>query len=151
MNNFNHIIINKNRGWRGLAEVVVRDEKYKPQLSMIFSFSQAMWDDLIVRNRIVVQDNDFYYVINFHDDGKLPRPTQQRSVLIKDFIAKIEKVNRYEKSSWTKAEPSDWNAITRFIKNKNNHTTSDWNCIRHKSNAYNIVGYAQKQMFEKEE
>lgn len=134
-NNFHHLIINKNRGWRGLAEVVVRSIKYEDLLTMTFSFSPKMWIDLIVHNKIVVQDIDNYYVITFTDLlNNLPKPSQQRSVLIKSATLKISKVNTYAKDAWTSAEAGDWNTILHFVKNKNNHTTSSWNCIRNSSN-----------------
>lgn len=97
---------------------------------MIFSFSQNMWNDLILKHTIVMQDDTYYYVIKFDDaSGRLPSPTQQRSVLIKNFNASIMVVNRIKKTEWTSANPDDYIAIIHFIKNKNNHTTSDWNCI----------------------
>lgn len=131
MNNFYQIIINKNRGWRGLAEVIVRDKEHKEQLKMIFSFSQPMWNDLIRRHAIVVQDQENYYVLYFNVamDSALPRPDQQRSVLIKHCVCEIIEVNKYAKGEWTSAEAPDWTAIRNFIQNRNNHTTSDWNCI----------------------
>lgn len=130
MNKFNHILINKNRGWRGLAEAIVRDEENKEQLKMIFSFSQDVWNDLIIKNIIVMQDDKYYYVIKFRTSaGVLPLPTQQRSVLIKNCRGEIEDVYKVDKAAWTSAEGSNWGAIMHFLKNKNNHTTSDWNCI----------------------
>lgn len=130
MNNFDHLIINKNRGWRGLAEVLVRSEEAKTELKMVFSFSQPVWDDLIVHHKIVVQDQDNYYVIHFEPTtASLPRADQQRSVLIKNFAGKITEVNNYKKTEWGSAGADDWDAIRHFVKNKNNHTTSDWNCI----------------------
>ena len=130
MNKFNHILINKNRGWRGLAEAIVRDEENKEQLKMIFSFSQQVWTDLIIRNIIVMQDDKYYYVIKFRTSaGVLPLPTQQRSVLIKNCRGEIEDVYKVGKDEWTSAEGGNWGAIMHFLKNKNNHTTSDWNCI----------------------
>ena len=98
---------------------------------MVFSFSQLMWNDLIVKNAIVVQDTDNYYVIKFEPTtgSALPRADQQRSVLIKNFVGRITTVNKYAKTNWRSAEAYDWNLILHFIKNKNNHTTSDWNCI----------------------
>lgn len=131
MNKFNHILINKNRGWRGLAEAIVRDEENKEQLKMIFSFSQQVWTDLIIRNLIVMQDDKYYYVIKFKDgvSSRLPSPTQQRSVLIKNYRGEIEDVYKVDKDAWTSAEGGNWSAIMHFLKNKNNHTTSDWNCI----------------------
>lgn len=130
MNNFDHLIINKNRGWRGLAEVLVRNKEFENQLKMVFSFSQQMWLDLIGKHKIVVQDQDNYYVIKFETiSGSLPRADQQRSVLIKNVAGKITEVNKYAKTDWNNADVDDWSAIYHFIKNRNNHTTSDWNCI----------------------
>lgn len=129
-NKFHHLVINKNRGWRGLAEVIVRSAECRDLLTMTFSFSPKMWIDLIFYNKIVVQDIDNYYVITFNDTrDELPTPSQQRSVLIKNAVLKINKVNTYAKDAWTSAGAIDWNIILNFIKNKNNHTTSDWNCI----------------------
>ena len=131
-NNFNHAVINKNRGWRGLAEVRIRDEKYKDLMTMVFSFSQPVWSDLIVAKAIVLQDEEFYYVVHFNStdcETYLPKPTQQRSVLIKNATLRILEVNKVAKAEWTKSEAFSWSAITHFIKNRNNHTTSDWNCI----------------------
>lgn len=131
MNNFKTVTMNKNRGWRGLAEAVVRDEENKEVLRMQFSFSQYVWNDLIVYHTLVMQDKDNYYVIRFNKDDhtKLPRPDQQRSVLIKNWTGHIEEVNSYSKVEWQKAERRDWEMITDFMKNRNNHTQSDWNCI----------------------
>ena len=130
MSNYTHLVINKNRGWRGLAEAKIIDLDNKDQIKLIFSFSQAVWEDLIFANIIVLQDEDYYYVVYFNDKEKmLPRPTQQRSVLIKSFNAKIENINKVKKTEWTASRGSDWSAIAHFIKNRNNHTTSDWNCI----------------------
>lgn len=127
MENCNHIVINKNRGWRGLAEAICLDDK-KVLRKMIFSFSQAVWDDML-DGRMAVQDNDYYYILYFDNLDMLPKPTQQRSVLIKNFNARVTKVNKYKKAEWTKAPADDWSVIRNFQRNKNNHTTSDWNCI----------------------
>jgi hypothetical protein len=123
------IKINKNRGWRGLAEVRLIDKDYNTVASSIFSFSQGMWDDLVDSNRIVMEDDDNYYVIRFDDEEGLPKPTQQRSVLIKNFTSAIIEVNKYAKDRWTEARPSDWRAIKHFKANTNNHTTSNYNFI----------------------
>ena len=130
MNNYNHLVINKNRGWRGLAEAKAIDLDTKETLKTIFSFSQAMWNDLVSRHLIVMQDEEYYYVIRFEDETeRLPKPTQQRSVLIKSFNAHILGITQYKKTEWTSSNGEDWQAIFNFRKNKNNHTTSDWNCI----------------------
>lgn len=128
MNNFKTITINKNRGWRGLAEAHIQDDDNNLVLKMIFSFSPAVWYDML-HGYMVLQDNDYYYVIDFDNLDRLPRPTQQRSVLIKNFRANVINVNRYEKATWNTAEGKDWSCIMNFLKNRNNHTTSDWNCI----------------------
>jgi hypothetical protein len=44
-------------------------------------------------------------------------------------VCEITEVNKYAKDAWTSAEVPDWTIIRNFIKNRNNHTTSDWNCI----------------------
>ena len=77
-----------------------------------------------------MQDDKYYYVIKFRTSaGVLPLPTQQRSVLIKNCRGEIEDVYKVDKDAWTSAEGGNWGAIMHFLKNKNNHTTSDWNCI----------------------
>ena len=88
-----------------------------------------MWDDMIYNQKIVIANDKYYYVIYFDNGEKLPRKDQQRSVLIKSFIANITKVNKYSKADWKSAEASDWASITYFVKNTNNHTQSDWNHI----------------------
>lgn len=129
MEGFNKVIINKNRGWRGLAEVEVKSDTGDTKQKMVFSFSQPVWDDLIRNNIIVTQDKEYYYVLYLTACAGLPSPTQQRSVLIKNAVASIEKVNKIEKKAWTSAKADDWFSIMHFNKNRNNHTTSDWNCI----------------------
>ena len=130
MSNYTHLVINKNRGWRGLAEVKALDLDTKEEMKMIFSFSQEVWDDMIFRHTMVMQDENYYYVLKFEDDAEmLPRPDQQRSVLIKNFNAKINEVNRIKKNEWTSKTADIWSAVNHFVKNRNNHTTSDWNCI----------------------
>ena len=123
------IRLNKNRGWRGLAELVCEDDERKEVIKSIFSFSQDMWNDML-RGYIVVQDEDNYIILNFDNVDKLPHPTQQRSVLIKDFTATVVNSYKYNKHEWNaKAKPEHYGIIYDFICNKNNHTTSDWNCI----------------------
>lgn len=130
MDDIQRIVINKNRGWRGLAQIKCYNSSNEVVNTMIFSFSEPVWRDLIDHHAIVTQDEDNYYVIKFTDDkDKLPRPTQQRSVLIKNFITSVEYMNKYPKVSWSSAEGTDWNLIMNYLKNRNNHTTSDWNCI----------------------
>lgn len=123
------IIINKNRGWRGLAELTIRNATHTTQKKVIFSFSQEVWNDML-SGHIVVQDEDYYYILTFDDTAHLPAPTQQRSVLIKDFMATVLNVNRYEKATWKDTcDVTDYTYIQHFNKNRNNHTQSDWNCI----------------------
>lgn len=132
MEDFRTIIINKNRGWRGLAEVKILDKADYVITKNIFSFSQDVWDDLIQNYVIVIQDEDNYYVIEVdHTEAveKLPKPEQQRSVLIKNIELTIRNVNKIKKTEWTKLKDYSWSAIRHFIHNRNNHTTSDWNNI----------------------
>lgn len=124
------INLNKNRGWRGLAELKCYGEDHKQISHMIFSFSEKMWKDML-KGYIVTQDKDHYHIIKFDNtEPGLPRPHQQRSVLIKNYTAKVEETYSIAKEIWTEA-PSEslYNILSNFIKNKNNHTTSDWNCI----------------------
>lgn len=124
------ITINKNRGWRGLAEVYCTDEKGNRVSSMVFSFSQEVWDDM-QKGRIVIQDKDNYYVLYFNNTIALPKG--QRSVLIKNFQADVVKVNSYKKDGWSREawdkSMDDYRVINNFTNNRNNHTTSDWNYI----------------------
>lgn len=123
------IIINKNRGWRGLAELIIEDNERKDMMKMIFSFSPNVWNDML-RGYIVIQDEENYIILNFDNIDMLPKPTQQRSVLIKCFYATIVNSWEYNKTEWMRNTPSDhYELIYNFTKNRNNHTQSDWNCI----------------------
>ena len=122
------IILNKNRGWRGLAELICTNNEAKIIHRMIFSFSQSVWNDLLL-GHIVTQDNDNYYVISFDHTEKLPRADQQRSVLIKNFMANITNIHVQPKYKPLSISSDYYELIVDFKKNKNNHTTSDWNCI----------------------
>ena len=122
------IVINKNRGWRGLAEVRCLSEGNKSEIEMIFSFSQPVWDDM-QSGRMVLQDGEDYILVHFDNTDRLPKG--QRSVLLKNFMANVTSAVRIPKTGWISADLGslDHNAIAHFIKNRNNHTTSDWNCI----------------------
>ena len=122
------IVLNKNRGWRGLAQIDCLDKDANIVKNMIFSFSQPVWDDML-QGCIVIQDKNYYYVIEFNNTDRLP--TGQRSVLLKNFMADIIGVWTYAKVDWTSKALSrgHYDKIAHFIKNRNNHTTSDWNCI----------------------
>ena len=128
MKEIKRIRINKNRGWRGLAELVCEDEERKVVHKMIFSFSQPVWNDLL-QGYIVIQDEDNYFILNFDNTERLPKPTQQRSVLIKSFLATVVNITAYPKNEPLSVMGDDYNRIYNFKKNRNNHTTSDWNCI----------------------
>lgn len=125
--NFDSIQITKNRGWRGLAEAILRNSATGNTLDMIFSFSQEVWDDML-SGYMVFQDTDNYYVVEFDNLDTLPKRTQQRSVLITHFIAKITDIRTYSKTEFI-SDFSDRLKVEHFKRNKNNHTTSDWNCI----------------------
>lgn len=122
------IRLNKNRGWRGLAELLCENSKREIVKKMVFSFSQAVWNDLL-KGYIVTQDNDNYYVIHFDNIERLPKPTQQRSVLIKSFNATVIELKKYAKDDPLNVLSEDYTRIYNFRKNKNTHTTSDWNYI----------------------
>lgn len=122
------IVINKNRGWRGLAEVRLVDNERKEVMDMIFSFSQPVWDDMQA-GRMVLQDGDDYIIVHFDNTEMLPKG--QRSVLLKHFMANVTEVIRVPKTNIFSVDLGslDHNAIIHFKKNRNNHTQSDWNCI----------------------
>lgn len=124
------LILNKNRGWRGLAEAQWLDDDNNTIQKMIFSFSQQVWNDML-RGYLVMQDKDHYIVLKFDQLDKLPSPKQQRSVLIKNVVLPITEKEIYSKETWSRDHKTagDWTAIYNFIKNRNNHTQSDWNCI----------------------
>lgn len=123
------IRLNKNRGWRGLAELVCEDNERNEVAKMIFSFSQPVWDDML-DGYIVIQDEDNYIILNFDNLDALPKSYQQRSVLIKSFLGTVVNSYYYKKESWmSEAQGRMWTLIDHFKKNRNNHTTSDWNCI----------------------
>ena len=86
------IVINKNRGWRGLAEVRCLNKENKSEMDMIFSFSQPVWDDM-QSGRIVLQDEEDYIIVHFDNTEALPKG--QRSVLLKNFVANIIDVIRF--------------------------------------------------------
>lgn len=114
-----------------MAEAQLLDEGNTTIQRMIFSFSQPVWDDML-KGVMVMQSEQDYIILKFSDPiYKLPRPFQQRSVLIKNVVLNIDKIETYSKATWMKDHKTveDYNAISNFIKNRNNHTTSDWNCI----------------------
>lgn len=114
-----------------MAEAKLLDEGNITVQRMIFSFSQPVWDDML-KGVMVMQSEQDYIILKFSDPiYKLPRPFQQRSVLIKNAVLNIDKIETYSKATWMKDHKTaeDYNAISNFIKNRNNHTTSSWNCI----------------------
>ena len=125
------LVLNKNRGWRGLAEAQLLDEDNNTIQKMIFSFSQPVWNDML-RGVMVMQNEQDYIILEFdYEHSRLPRPSQQRSVLIKNVILPIVNIKTYSKKTWMKDHTSagDYSAIYNFLKNRNNHTASSWNCI----------------------
>lgn len=78
-----------------------------------------------------MQSEQDYIIVKFNELDKLPKPTQQRSVLIKNVVLNIDKIETYSKATW-KEDPKtagDYGAIYNFLKNRNNHTISNWNYI----------------------
>lgn len=145
MKEIKRIRINKNRGWRGLAELVCEDEERNVVHKMIFSFSQPVWNDLL-QGYIVIQDEDNYFILNFDNTESLPKPTQQRSVLIKSFLGTTVNITAYPKNEPLDALilSDDYDRIYHFKKNRNNHTTSDWNCIRNTCYSRDIGGVSMR-------
>lgn len=77
-----------------------------------------------------MQDNDNYIILKFDRLEVLPKPTQQRSVLIKNAVLPIVSKAVYPKNDWKATKlPYEFDVIYHFLKNRNNHTTSNWNCI----------------------
>ena len=114
---------------------------------MIFSFSQPVWNDML-RGVMVMQSEQDYIILEFdYEHSGLPRPFQQRSVLIKDVVLPVVNKRIYSKKTWMKdhSTAGDYSAIYNFLKNRNNHTTSDWNCIRNQSHSNNIVNRSERR------
>ena len=129
MESIKRIRINKNRGWRGLAELVCENERREDIAKMIFSFSQPVWEDML-KGFIVLQDEDNFILLEFDNTDALPKPTQQRSVLIKSFQATVVNQYEYPKENWKmNISGEHYSYIYDFTMNRNNHTTSDFNCI----------------------
>ncbi len=125
------LILNKNRGWRGLAEARLVDEANDTMRKMVFSFSQDVWNDML-NGLFIMQTKDQYIIIRFETyDTRLPKPTQQRSVLLKDVVLSITSMNTISKRDWNLKSHSSLEdaAIRHFRLNRNNYTQSDWNCI----------------------
>ena len=130
-----------------MAEARLLDEGNTTMQRMIFSFSQPVWDDML-KGVMVMQSEQDYIILKFSDpDYKLPRPFQQRSVLIKNAVLNIDKIETYSKATWMKDHKTveDYNAISNFIKNRNNHTASSWNCIRNQSHSIYIVNRLERR------
>ena len=125
------IMLNKNRGWRGLAELVCENDKREIISTNIFSFSQEMWNDLL-QGYIVMQSEESYTILQFDNTEALPKPTQQRSVLIKNFFGTVMNQWTFSRTYWSKDLATGshlWTILDHYTKNKNNHTTSDWNYV----------------------
>lgn len=131
MLNVKTIHINKNRGWRGLAEAILEDELHNTVYSTVFSFSPEVWTDLMAYNKFVAEDEENYYVLTFTDPlAGLPRG-HQRSVLIKNFTGVVTEIIPVPKEDWWEIASNKGCRlyINNFKTNSNNHTTSDWNCV----------------------
>lgn len=141
MTNYSHIVISKNRGWRGLAEakfyIKLGDA---PELTrkMLFTFSSKMWEQLYKGYFCYMEGTDFIIIpigtgglrqLPKTKDGEMP----QRSVLLNDIV--INEI-AYNKAMVLTAPPTS-SAITdelyktayAFNKNRNNVTKSIWNNV----------------------
>lgn len=132
MNNMEIKII-KNRGWRGLASAECIDTTTHTTIrEMIFSFSQDVWNDMLA-GYFVMQDDDNYYIYTLDKEDVhlyLPRPTQQRSVLIgaRVRVTDVIEIGKRDTALRDSIEQVK-NLIAHFEHNSNEHTTSDWNCV----------------------
>lgn len=124
--------LNKNRGWRGLAEAIITDSNNTLSDS-IFSFSSKTWYDLIQHHVFVFETETEYWVLELEvTSGKLPEPTQQRSVLIKDVVFNVADYNAYDKSTYAvdaKVHGNNVVYINRYLLNNNRHTASLYNHV----------------------
>lgn len=90
----------------------------------------------MLSGRFVIQTPTKFIVLKFdYEKSKLPRPTQQRSVLIKNVVLPIIAKEEYSRDTWRDDHHTvaDFNAIRHFLTNRNNHTASSWNNIRNTS------------------
>ena len=78
---------------------------------------------------IVIEQDDKYIIYQFNNLAKLPRPDQQRSVLIKNFVADILVEKPIAKSKWSSTDINEEILIYHYRKNNNHHTTSDFNYV----------------------
>ena len=126
--NIQKIIINKNRGWRGLSELKALDAEGKTVTSMVFSFSPEVWKDMLA-GYIVLPYKKQFIVLHFNNTHLLPKG--QRSVLIKDFTADVLQQYEFDQEHWMTPAIGEevQHYIVHFKRNENNHTKSDWNCI----------------------
>ena len=97
-----------------------------------------------------MQNEQYYIIVKFNELDKLPKPFQQRSVLLKNVVLNVTEIVTYTKTGWSKDAKTagDYSAIYNFLKNRNNHTTSDWNCIRNQSHSNYIVNRLEKEEFK---
>lgn len=124
------LTLNKNRGWRGLAEATIElnDGTHR---TVLFSFSQAVWDDMLDGFFVLQDEKENYVVVHFDNHtGALPGRNQQRSVLINKAVLPILSIKTYGKDTWvTDALTNDRIAIKHYLANNNYHTTSKWNNV----------------------
>lgn len=123
------IKLNKNRGWRGLAQLECLEEGLESK-KIMFSFSGNTWQDLMA-GHIVYQDNDKYIILDIDNTDALPQHSQ-RSVLLKDFKANVIDKREYDMNRWmtsTINTAHDWSYISHFTHNSNAYTTSVWNDV----------------------
>lgn len=139
------VIINKNRGWRGLASVTVRNDTHEiVGPTHIFSFSQDMWDDLYTRRLLVIDDvNDegepIYTVFTFKETDIRKLPTGQRSRVITSTHLEVVATHYYpldKPEEFLALYPTDTLetmhrkiAIKHYRNNTNAHTMSEFNMV----------------------
>lgn len=127
--NIKRVIINKNRGWRGLAEIKCENDKREVVYTSIFSFSPLVWKDLINNLVVTIKVEDKFIILHLDSKEGLPKPSQQRSVLIKNYIGTITEITEIAEDDVKNAQLMDRVHIRYYVDNKNNHTTSTYNYI----------------------
>lgn len=86
------IEITKDRGWRGQVEINIKDRNNNLLYREITTFSPRTWLQLL-SGYVVITDSksntEQYLILQFDNLIALPKITQQRSVLIRNFKANI--------------------------------------------------------------
>lgn len=128
-------VINKNRGWRGLVSVTIYTDGVVDGYTRVFSFSEDMWKDLVIKGVLVIDDVNSegqpgYTVLTFKTDELWKLPTGQRSNVIKDVSLTVETTAFHVIDASPSLIGIEHNtAIRHYLANTNSHTMSEHNMI----------------------